>query len=97
MQGAIETFTAWWVPIVILGAFGVWQLVDPSDWKIVLLLWVVACPCALLLAALVPNAAALSKAAQRGAIVRGGDVIERLAKVNHVLLDKTGTLTTGRA
>ena len=61
-----------------------------------LLLWVVACPCALLLAAPVPNAAALSKAAQRGAIVRGGDVIERLAKVNHVLLDKTGTLTTGR-
>ena len=96
VQGAIETFTAWWVPIVILGAFGVWQLVDPSDWKIVLLLWVVACPCALLLAAPVPNAAALSKAAQRGAIVRGGDVIERLARVNHVLLDKTGTLTTGR-
>ena len=96
VQGAIETFTAWWVPIVILGAFGVWQLVDPTDWKIVLLLWVVACPCALLLAAPVPNAAALSKAAQRGAIVRGGDVIERLAKVNHVLLDKTGTLTTGR-
>ena len=96
VQGAIETFTAWWVPIVIIGAFGVWQLVDPTDWKIVLLLWVVACPCALLLAAPVPNAAALSKAAQRGAIVRGGDVIERLAKVNHVLLDKTGTLTTGR-
>ena len=62
----------------------------------ILLIWVVACPCALLLATPVPHAAALSRSAHFGAIVRGGDVIERLSKVNYILLDKTGTLTSGR-
>jgi Cd2+/Zn2+-exporting ATPase len=50
----------------------------------------------LLLATPVPHAAALSRSAHFGAIARGGDVIERLSKVNHVLLDKTGTLTSGK-
>ncbi|MGB1485429.1 MAG: hypothetical protein ACPG9E_05510, partial [Poseidonia sp.] len=58
--------------------------------------WVVSCPCALLLATPVPHAAALSNAAQNGVIVRGGDALERMAQVNHILLDKTGTLTSGR-
>ena len=61
-----------------------------SNWKIILLLWVVACPCALLLAAAMPHAAALSRASRMGAIVRGGNILERMSKVNHVLLDKTG-------
>ena len=96
IQGSLEKFTAIWIPIVLFGAFAVWYFMFPNDWYIILLLWVVACPCALLLATPVPHAAALSHAAQRGVIVRGGDVFERLAKVNHVLLDKTGTLTSGR-
>jgi len=96
IQGSLEKFTAIWVPFVLFGAFAVWYFMFPDDWKIILLLWVVSCPCALLLATPVPHAAALSHAAQRGVIVRGGDIFERLAKVNHVLLDKTGTLTSGR-
>jgi P-type E1-E2 ATPase len=60
-----------------------------------LLLWVVACPCALLLAAPIPHATALSNAAHHGVIARGGDVLERTARVDLVLLDKTGTLTSG--
>jgi Cd2+/Zn2+-exporting ATPase len=96
IQGSLEKFTAVWVPFVLFGAFAVWYFMFPNDWKIILLLWVVSCPCALLLATPVPHAAALSHAAQRGVIVRGGDVFERLAKVNHVLLDKTGTLTSGK-
>ena len=59
-------------------------------------LWVVACPCALLLASPVPHAASLSLASKSGAIARGGDVMEALSKVNLVLLDKTGTLTSGK-
>jgi Cd2+/Zn2+-exporting ATPase len=43
-----------------------------------------------------PHAAALSKASRMGAIVRGGETLERLGKVNHVMLDKTGTLTSGK-
>ena len=96
LQSTIELFTAIWVPIVLLGAFGIWYALFPDNWKIILLIWVVACPCALLLANPVPHAAALSRSAQFGAIARGGDVIERLSKVNHILLDKTGTLTSGR-
>tara|TARA_B100000614_G_scaffold110200_1_gene98899 strand:- start:11781 stop:14513 length:2733 start_codon:yes stop_codon:yes gene_type:complete len=97
IQNQIERFTAIWVPIVLFGALVVWYFMFPSsNWKIILLLWVVACPCALLLAAAMPHAAALSKASRMGAVVRGGNVLERLSKVNHVLFDKTGTLTSGK-
>lgn len=96
LQSGIEKFTAIWVPFVLFGAFAIWYFIYPDDWKIILLLWVVSCPCALLLATPVPHAAALSNAAQKGVIVRGGDALERMARVNSVLLDKTGTLTSGR-
>ena len=96
LQASIERFTAIWVPVVLFGAFGVYWFLYPDNWKIVLLLWVVACPCALLLAAPVPHAAALANSAHMGAIARGGNVLERLARVNHVFLDKTGTLTSGK-
>ena len=96
-RNQLEQFTAIWVPLVLVGALVVWYLMFPRDnWKIILLLWVVACPCALLLAAAMPHAAALSKASRMGAIVRGGETLERLGKVNHVMLDKTGTLTSGK-
>jgi len=96
LQASIERFTAIWIPMVLFGAFGVYWFLYPDNWKIILLLWVVACPCALLLAAPVPHAAALANSAHMGAIARGGNVLERLAKVNHVFLDKTGTLTSGK-
>jgi cation transport ATPase len=61
-----------------------------------LLLWVVSCPCSLLLASPVPHAAALTTASGFGLIARGGDVLESAAEVKIALLDKTGTLTSGR-
>ena len=96
LQGALENFTALWVPVVLVGAVLAWLLIPNQDWKIILLLWVVACPCALLLASPVPHAASLSLASKSGAITRGGDVMEALSKVNLALLDKTGTLTSGK-
>ncbi len=97
IQNQIEKFSAIWVPIVLFGALAVWYFMFPSsNWKIILLLWVVACPCGLLLAAAMPHAAALSRASRMGAIVRGGSILEKLSRVNHVLLDKTGTLTSGK-
>ena len=96
LQGMLESFTAIWVPLVLIGAVITYLAQGSGDWKIILLLWVVACPCALLLAAPVPHAASLSKAAKLGVIARGGDVLESLAKVNLALLDKTGTLTSGK-
>ena len=97
LQGSVEVFTAIWIPIVLIGAPLAWFLSgDAANWKIMLLLWIVACPCALLLAAPVPHAASLANAAHSGAIARGGDVLERLGRVDLALLDKTGTLTSGR-
>ncbi len=54
---------------------------------------VVACPCALGLATPTAVLVASSAAARRGLLVRGGDVVERLAGVDTLVLDKTGTLT----
>lgn len=57
---------------------------------------VVATPCPLILAAPVALVAGLSRAARRGVVIKGGAVLERLACCTTVLIDKTGTLTSGR-
>jgi P-type Cu2+ transporter len=54
---------------------------------------VVACPCSLGLAASIAQAIAIGAAAQRGILVRGGGVLERLAALRGIAFDKTGTLT----
>jgi Cu2+-exporting ATPase len=56
---------------------------------------VVACPCALGLAAPLATAIGLGLGAQRGVLIRGGGALERLARLKAVAFDKTGTLTTG--
>ena len=97
-QSAIEKFTAIWVPLVMIGSPFIGYLVYGATSQAVLttlLLWVVSCPCSLLLAAPVPHAAALSAASASGLVARGGDVLEAAAGVELALLDKTGTLTSG--
>ena len=97
-QSAIEKFTAIWVPLVMLGSPFIGYLVYGATSQAILttlLLWVVSCPCSLLLAAPVPHAAALSAASASGLVARGGDVLEAAAGVELALLDKTGTLTSG--
>ena len=93
MQVTMESFTVFWVPLVLFGALAVG--IATGEILLMLLLWVVACPCALLLAAPVPHAVALSRAGETGLVVRGGEVLERSAAVDLVILDKTGTLTRG--
>ena len=96
---SIETFTKFWVPMVLVLApilsFLVHGRTDEALMT-TLLLWVVSCPCSLLLASQIPHAAALTSASSAGLIARGGDVLEAAAAVNVALLDKTGTLTSGR-
>ena len=57
----------------------------------------VACPCAMGLAAPVADDGGCGRAAALGIFVRGGDVLERMAKVDGVVFDKTGTLTERHA
>ena len=94
VQGSIEMFSKWWVPLVLVGAPLAGLITN--DVRLTLLLWVVACPCALLLAAPVPHAAALSTASMIGVVARGGDALEAAAGIDLALLDKTGTLTSGQ-
>jgi Cu2+-exporting ATPase len=70
--------------------------VDPAFEHVVALL-VVACPCALGLSVPLAISVALLRAARAGIFVKNPDALERLRRVNAVLLDKTGTLTEGRA
>lgn len=57
---------------------------------------VVACPCAMGLATPTAIMVALGKAARSGILIRGGDTLERMAKIRCIAFDKTGTLTSGR-
>jgi len=56
---------------------------------------VVATPCPLILAVPISLVAGMSRAAKLGAVIKGGGTLEKLARVDAVLLDKTGTLTYG--
>ena len=83
-------FTA--VSLVIAGA--AWGISgDPTRFAEVLVL---ATPCPLLIAAPVAFLGGLSRAAKAGIIIKGGAVIEQLARVRSAAFDKTGTLTQGR-
>ena len=99
VHSTIAKFTEWWVPIVfifspIIGLLAYGQ--TEQAFLTTLLLWVVSCPCALLLASPIPHAVALSHASTKGIVARGGDVLEKAARVDLAFLDKTGTLTSGR-
>ncbi len=83
-------FTA--VSLVIAGA--AWGLSgDPARFAEVLVL---ATPCPLLIAAPVAFLGGLSRAAKAGVILKGGAVVEQLARIRSAAFDKTGTLTQGR-
>ena len=86
-QTTIERFTTVWVPLVLIGSL-VYGLVT-KDFVTTLVLWVVSCPCALLLAAPVPHATALSAASASGLVARGGDVLESAASIELISVSYT--------
>ncbi|MCG9884516.1 MAG: heavy metal translocating P-type ATPase [Cyanobacteria bacterium] len=64
--------------------------------KLAIAVLVVACPCALGLATPTALLVGSSLGAERGLLLRGGDVLEQIERIDTIAFDKTGTLTTGR-
>lgn len=103
VQSTVDRFAVVYTPIV-LGLAVLLATVPPllagGGWLTwihrALVLLVVACPCALVIATPVAMVSALSAAARRGLLLKGGAVLERLAATRIVALDKTGTLSEGR-
>ena len=83
---AVLTFVAW-----IIAGWGIGHAM--TTFVSVL---IIACPCALGLATPAAVVAATGAGARRGILFKGGDTLERVSQITHVVLDKTGTLTTGK-
>lgn len=88
-----DRFALLFIPLTLAIAGAAWLL--SGDAVRALAVLVVATPCPLILAAPVAFFGGLSRSARRGILVKGGAVLEALARARVLFFDKTGTLTTG--
>jgi heavy metal translocating P-type ATPase len=88
-----DRYAAAFVPITLVIAGGAWAITGEPLRALSVL--VVATPCPLLLAVPIAIVSGISRAAHRGIIVKGGGALETLARAKVLVLDKTGTLTSG--
>jgi P-type Cu+ transporter len=102
VQKLADRVAAWFVPIVVAVAvltFIAWVIFGPSPvYALVnaVAVLIIACPCALGLAAPMSVTVGIGRGAQAGVLIRSADVLERMEKVDTVVADKTGTLTEGK-
>ena len=95
MSRLADRFAIVFLGVTIILAGGAWFWAgDPIRAVAVL---VVATPCPLILAVPVAIVSGLSRAAKHGILIKGGKALEMLARVRSLVIDKTGTLTDGRA
>lgn len=92
-QSFIERFSAWYTPAVILLA--IVGGIATKNVTLALTLLVIGCPGALVISIPVAVVAGTGRAAREGILIKGGQYLERAARVDAVALDKTGTLTLG--
>ncbi|MBV8226298.1 MAG: heavy metal translocating P-type ATPase [Verrucomicrobia bacterium] len=104
IQKLADTVASFFVPAVILAAiitfivWAVWGPAPPMAYAIVnaVSVLIIACPCALGLATPMSIMVGVGKGARSGILVRNAEAIERTEKVNCLIADKTGTLTSGK-
>lgn len=100
LQSLADRFGVIFLPFVVvaaLGTFGGWALLSSETWDRALLyamsVLLTACPCVIGLATPIVVWMTVGRLAESGIIIRSSDAIERLATVDSVVADKTGTLT----
>lgn len=93
-QRFLEEFAKYYTPGIMVLSVLVWIIMQ--DIHLALTFLVIACPGALVISAPVSIVAGIGNAARNGILIKGGEVMENLAKINAVIFDKTGTLTEGK-
>jgi Cu+-exporting ATPase len=104
IQRLADRVAAWFVPAVIvvaLIAFAAWAAYGPQPRLAYALVaavavLIIACPCALGLATPMSIMVGVGRAAQAGILIRNAEALERLEKIDTLVVDKTGTLTEGK-
>lgn len=93
-QRFLEKFAAIYTPGIMILSLLVWIITQ--DVHLALTFLVIACPGALVISAPVSIVAGIGNGARNGILIKGGEVMENLAKLNAFVFDKTGTLTQGK-
>jgi len=93
MQRIVDKWASWLVPVALLIAVITYFAANDIVRAVTVL--VVFCPCALVLATPTAIMAAIGQATKHGVIIKSGDALERMGKVDCIAFDKTGTLTHG--
>ena len=104
IQGVADKIAAVFVPVVLVIAvlaFAAWMLWGPAPALAYAItaavsVLIIACPCALGLATPISIATAAGRGAQAGVLIRDAEALERMAGVDTLIVDKTGTLTMGK-
>ena len=104
IQRMADHVAAWFVPVVMLVAiiaFIVWALFGPSpalSYGLIaaVSVLIIACPCALGLATPMSIMVGVGRGAQAGVLIKNAESLERMEKVDTLVVDKTGTLTEGK-
>ncbi len=104
IQKVADRVAAWFVPAVVVIAlvtFAAWWHWGPEPTLVFALInavavLIIACPCALGLAAPMSVTVGIGRGASAGVLIRSAEVLEHLERVDCVIVDKTGTLTEGR-
>ncbi|MCU0891178.1 MAG: heavy metal translocating P-type ATPase [Sandarakinorhabdus sp.] len=104
IQRLADKVAGWFVPAVIavaVAAFVAWALLGPDPrlsyaFVVAVSVLIIACPCALGLATPMSIMVGVGRGAQQGVLIKNAEALERLEKVDTLLVDKTGTLTEGK-